>query len=444
MGEHSSAAAAAVGVVGRRCRLSGRATLPPPPRSRRGGPGSAVFLGHGSRAAAVPAAALDPGDSGQHRLCGQQRPQPSAVPDPRVDHRHGARDGHDAATPAGQPLAVAAVAVAPRAAVAAALAWPGEARSEADAAVGSERLPEGGQPPVALPRSCRFAAFACVGSTGEALNDMATDLTIRGALSAGNTSLTLSYNCAVILSMCGGYLSERAASGPGARRAFASLWGLCQLCRGLGMRHLTPEPDLAHVHVRLLRQVHWPAGPGRDRHGLARAAAQGLWGRIAAGVAQDARQRRVDSPHGRRAPGAAPVPAAAAPARHPAGAGRPAGVRRGRLRGLRVDDAARGRPPRGRREGGLKGAARGGEGPSGPRPRAGGARPRVSRAGGGGSPPRVEGCQGGGNGSWLHTRIGPAWARELGAHVACSGDRPFCAESPARVRSARLPHVPRA
>mmetsp|Transcript_109334 Transcript_109334/g.310010 ORF Transcript_109334/g.310010 Transcript_109334/m.310010 type:complete len:153 (-) Transcript_109334:159-617(-) len=41
--------------------------------------------------------------------------------------------------------------------------------------------------------------------------------------------------------MCGGYLSERAASGPGARRAFASLWGLCQLCRGLGMRHLTPE-----------------------------------------------------------------------------------------------------------------------------------------------------------------------------------------------------------
>lgn len=137
-----------------------------------------------------------------------------------------------------RPVVVVAMAVAPRATVAAALAWS----SWADAAVGSEPSRDQDEaPPVAVPRACRFAAFACVGSTGEALNDMATDLTIRGALSAGNTSLTLSYNCAVVLSMCGGYMSERAASGPGARRAFASLWGLCQLCRGLGMQHLTPE-----------------------------------------------------------------------------------------------------------------------------------------------------------------------------------------------------------
>ncbi|CAK0854005.1 unnamed protein product [Prorocentrum cordatum] len=381
MGEHSSAAAAAVGVVGRRCRLSGRATLPPPPRSRRGGPGSAVFLGHGSRAAAVPAAALDPGDSGQHRLCGQQRPQPSAVPDPRVDHRHGARDGHDAATPAGQPLAVAAVAVAPRAAVAAALAWPGEARSEADAAVGSERLPEGGQPPVALPRSCRFAAFACVGSTGEALNDMATDLTIRGALSAGNTSLTLSYNCAVILSMCGGYLSERAASGPGARRAFASLWGLCQLCRGLGMRHLTPEPDLAHVHVRLLRQVHWPAGPGRDRHGLARAAAgcpptpcglsarpPSAWSGPCASCCCSSSASRGRRPPCRCAPRASPWPSCGRRCARETAAG--AARRRTEGGGAR---SARARAPQGH------GLARVGRGRASPA-REGAARPRASRA----------------------------------------------------------------
>lgn len=141
-----------------------------------------------------------------------------------------------------RPVVVVAMAVAPRAAVAVALAWSSWSRREADAAVGSELgRDQDEQPPVALPRACRFAAFACVGSTGEALNDMATDLTIRGALSAGNTSLTLSYNCAVVLSMCGGYLSERAAVGPGARRTFASLWGLCQLCRGFGMQHLTPE-----------------------------------------------------------------------------------------------------------------------------------------------------------------------------------------------------------
>lgn len=94
---------------------------------------------------------------------------------------------------------------------------------------------------VALPRAARFALFACNGSVGEALNDMATDLKIRKALSGGDTTLTIAYNIAVMLSMCGGFISESLAGGEGARRIFSGLWGACQFFRSCGMEFLTPD-----------------------------------------------------------------------------------------------------------------------------------------------------------------------------------------------------------
>eukprot|EP00927_Polykrikos_kofoidii_P066872 TRINITY_DN62432_c0_g1_i1.p1 TRINITY_DN62432_c0_g1~~TRINITY_DN62432_c0_g1_i1.p1 ORF type:complete len:440 (-),score=43.10 TRINITY_DN62432_c0_g1_i1:22-1260(-) len=94
---------------------------------------------------------------------------------------------------------------------------------------------------VAMPRAAVFALFACNGSVGEALNDMATDLKIRTAQSAGDTQLTLAYNAAVTLSMMGGYASETHASGTGARRVFGALWCLVQIFRSLGMELLTPD-----------------------------------------------------------------------------------------------------------------------------------------------------------------------------------------------------------
>merc|ERR1711957_467430 len=93
---------------------------------------------------------------------------------------------------------------------------------------------------VPLPCAAHFALFACNGSIGEALNDMATDLKIRSALSSGDTTLTVSYNIAVILSMSGGFASESLSSTVGARRLFAALWGVCQFLRSFGMELLTP------------------------------------------------------------------------------------------------------------------------------------------------------------------------------------------------------------
>eukprot|EP00933_Yihiella_yeosuensis_P003522 TRINITY_DN10644_c3_g1_i1.p1 TRINITY_DN10644_c3_g1~~TRINITY_DN10644_c3_g1_i1.p1 ORF type:complete len:415 (-),score=55.14 TRINITY_DN10644_c3_g1_i1:171-1415(-) len=96
-------------------------------------------------------------------------------------------------------------------------------------------------PSLSIPRTLRFTIFACNGSTGEALNDMATDLKLRVALSDGDIQLALAYNCAVLLSMAGGYVSESMAAGIGARRIFCCFWGLCQVCRGFGMEYLTPD-----------------------------------------------------------------------------------------------------------------------------------------------------------------------------------------------------------
>eukprot|EP00929_Paragymnodinium_shiwhaense_P075308 TRINITY_DN38493_c0_g1_i1.p1 TRINITY_DN38493_c0_g1~~TRINITY_DN38493_c0_g1_i1.p1 ORF type:complete len:412 (-),score=67.31 TRINITY_DN38493_c0_g1_i1:498-1733(-) len=94
---------------------------------------------------------------------------------------------------------------------------------------------------VPVGRVAKFLLFAANGSTGESLNDMATDLKVREALAAGNTTLALSYNAAVILSMCGGFLTESLASGKNARCGFAVVWGLCQLGRGFGMEYLTAD-----------------------------------------------------------------------------------------------------------------------------------------------------------------------------------------------------------
>ena len=72
------------------------------------------------------------------------------------------------------------------------------------------------------------------GSTAEALNDMAIDLKVRGALASDNTKLTLSYNAAVVLSICvylcthicrmcvGGFVSETLAISAFFRKAVFS------------------------------------------------------------------------------------------------------------------------------------------------------------------------------------------------------------------------------
>lgn len=58
---------------------------------------------------------------------------------------------------------------------------------------------------------------------------------------AGDTSLQLAYNVAVILSMLLGFLSESLATTDRARRGFVLVWGACQALRGLGMGLLAPE-----------------------------------------------------------------------------------------------------------------------------------------------------------------------------------------------------------
>jgi len=92
---------------------------------------------------------------------------------------------------------------------------------------------------VAIPRAARFAAFAFTSVYGEAFNDITTDLIVRGALAAGDSTLQLAYNGAVLLSMCCGFVTEALAAG-NASRLFALVWGLCQLIRCLGIQFLTP------------------------------------------------------------------------------------------------------------------------------------------------------------------------------------------------------------
>lgn len=135
---------------------------------------------------------------------------------------------------------VIAIAGLPRLVVCLALVWEASVgvvqRGEAAEASGDSSYS------VALPRAARFAVFACNGSTGEALNDMATDLKIRRALTAGDTQMTVTYNLAVVLSMFGGYVSESFAAGKeGPRRMFSVLWFCSQVFRSVGMDFLTPD-----------------------------------------------------------------------------------------------------------------------------------------------------------------------------------------------------------
>lgn len=93
-----------------------------------------------------------------------------------------------------------------------------------------------------------FLAMACgVGTTGEALNDMAVDLSVREALSQGDTTLALAYNGSVLLAMISAYIVEtrpfagtkaaadsedRGHTDPTPRRGlFILLWAACQVFR---------------------------------------------------------------------------------------------------------------------------------------------------------------------------------------------------------------------
>lgn len=137
------------------------------------------------------------------------------------------------------PWLVLGVAVLPRVAVAVVV---GIASSTAAVSLGAgATAADADDFTVSFARAAQFAIFACNGTTGEALNDMATDLKVRSALSEGDTKLTLAYNCAVLLSMCGGFFSETNISEDATRRWFAGLWGFCQFCRGFGMQYLTGD-----------------------------------------------------------------------------------------------------------------------------------------------------------------------------------------------------------
>jgi len=141
-----------------------------------------------------------------------------------------------------QRLLIICVAVAPRAVVALLIGLSrSDSCADAQGRSASEQSVKNEGTMVAFSSAFKFTIFACNGTIGESLNDMATDLQIRTALSAGDTKLTLAYNCAVLLSMFGGLAFETMTSGTGARCVFAGVWGACQIFRGLGMQYLSPE-----------------------------------------------------------------------------------------------------------------------------------------------------------------------------------------------------------
>eukprot|EP00931_Biecheleriopsis_adriatica_P073539 TRINITY_DN47800_c0_g1_i1.p1 TRINITY_DN47800_c0_g1~~TRINITY_DN47800_c0_g1_i1.p1 ORF type:complete len:432 (-),score=54.62 TRINITY_DN47800_c0_g1_i1:127-1353(-) len=139
-------------------------------------------------------------------------------------------------------LFVVGVASSPRLIVAAVLFC---ARLLGPASTGAKSVKEKGDGndsySIALPRAFGFTLFACNGTLGEAINDMATELTIRGALKSGETSLTIAYNIAVILSMCAGFVSDSMASSDGARRIFSLCWAGCQVFRSCSMHLLSSD-----------------------------------------------------------------------------------------------------------------------------------------------------------------------------------------------------------
>ena len=112
---------------------------------------------------------------------------------------------------------------------------------------GHDGAPKGSTPSVAttsyvdMSYALQFVLFATNGSTGEALNDMATELKTRAALQTGDTSLQLAYNIAVILSMLLGYVLESLVHSDGARKVFILVWSGCQAMRGIGMEFMTPD-----------------------------------------------------------------------------------------------------------------------------------------------------------------------------------------------------------
>jgi hypothetical protein len=112
---------------------------------------------------------------------------------------------------------------------------------------------------VAIPRAVRFSVFALTSVYGEAFNDITTDLVVRNALSAGDSTLQLAYNGSVILSMFCGYFTETLAAGD-ANRTFSVLWGLCQLVRSLGITYLTSDNWLLMVGFVFFDKLTGPLG----------------------------------------------------------------------------------------------------------------------------------------------------------------------------------------
>mmetsp|Transcript_29079 Transcript_29079/g.83346 ORF Transcript_29079/g.83346 Transcript_29079/m.83346 type:complete len:439 (-) Transcript_29079:37-1353(-) len=94
---------------------------------------------------------------------------------------------------------------------------------------------------VSLECSSAFVVLGClVGTTGEALMDVATTLAIRESLKKGNQELALTNQCTILISMSMAYFSET-RSGAGAPywgNLFISAWAGCQAFRGTALHLL--------------------------------------------------------------------------------------------------------------------------------------------------------------------------------------------------------------
>lgn len=112
-----------------------------------------------------------------------------------------------------------------------------DASGDAEPAEGRDIL----QQRAALPHAAAFVGLGCVvGTTGEALMDMAIALAIRRSLQQGKNDLALTNQCAVFMSMLLAYVSETRSSLAAAAKAriFIASWMACQVFRGTALHFL--------------------------------------------------------------------------------------------------------------------------------------------------------------------------------------------------------------
>mmetsp|Transcript_5955 Transcript_5955/g.8784 ORF Transcript_5955/g.8784 Transcript_5955/m.8784 type:complete len:425 (+) Transcript_5955:156-1430(+) len=103
----------------------------------------------------------------------------------------------------------------------------------------------------------------CLGTCGEALNDMIIDLKVRNALKAGNSSLAMAYNLAVIFAMSAAYLVESRADDlkkARHRQLFVLFWFATQVFRSFAMPIIHSGATIVLACTVLLDKFAGPLG----------------------------------------------------------------------------------------------------------------------------------------------------------------------------------------